>query len=137
MTARLVRVSFRQLFHNSRLLQVGLILLLWLAGNQIAKMFALPIPGGIVGMLLALVLLATGGVGVFSMKRGADFFLADMLLFFVPAVLAVLDHREFLGVLGLEILAIILVSTAMVMAATALTIDLMLRWTEHNERLAS
>lgn len=88
-------------------------------------------------MLFALVLLASGGVSVFSMKRGADWFLADMLLFFVPAVLAVLDHREFLGLLGLKILAIILVSTALVMTATAMTVDLMLRWREKHGRLAS
>jgi len=60
-----------------------------------------------------------------------------MLLFFVPAVLAALDHREFLGLLGLEILVIILISTALVMAATAFTIDLILRWSDNNERLAS
>jgi len=33
------------------------------------------------------------------MKRGADWLIAEMLLFFVPAVLALLNHKEFIGLL--------------------------------------
>ena len=62
------------------------------------------------------------------MRRGANWFLADMLLFFIPAILAVLDHREFLGLLGLKILAVILTGTGIVMAVTALCVDLFYRW---------
>jgi holin-like protein len=68
------------------------------------------------------------------MKRGADWLLAEMLLFFVPAVLALLDHREFLGLLGLKILAIIVLSTTMVMGVTALTVDLCYRWSDGHDR---
>jgi holin-like protein len=137
MTVRRIRVTFRQFIHHSRLAQIGLIVALWFVGGQIAKALQLPVPGGIIGMSLALALLMTGGVSLFSIKRGAEWFLAEMLLFFVPAVLGVLDHREFLGLLGLKILAIILLSTVAVMAATALTVDLIFRWSEKNERLAS
>lgn len=124
---RKICLSFRRLFRRSSLAQAGLIAALWLIGDATSRAFELPLPGGIIGMALALALLASGKVSVFSLKRGAGWFLAEMLLFFVPAVLAVLNHREFLGLLGVEILAIILVSTALVMAVTALTIDLMLR----------
>jgi putative effector of murein hydrolase LrgA (UPF0299 family) len=47
-----------------------------------------------------------------SIRRGATWFISDMPLFFVPAVLAVLDHRELLGALGLKIVATILGSTS-------------------------
>jgi len=50
-----------------------------------------------------------------------------MLLFFVPAVLAVLDHREFLGLLGLKLLAVVLGGTLLVMGGTGLTVDLCCR----------
>jgi holin-like protein len=56
-----------------------------------------------------------------------------MLLFFVPAVLALLDHRELMGMLGLKIFAIILISTTAVMCVTALTVDLCYRWTERDD----
>ncbi|MNL56483.1 holin-like protein [compost metagenome] len=62
------------------------------------------------------------------MQRGASWLLGEMLLFFVPAVMSLLDHREFLGLLGLKLLVVILLGTALVMAGTALTIDLCYRW---------
>ena len=130
MSARRFRISLRQFVHRSRFTQIGLLMGLWLLGGLIARALNLPVPGGIVGMLLALGLLMSGGVSLFSLRRGAQWFLAEMLLFFVPAVLGVLDHPEFLGLLGLKILAIILASTVAVMAATALTVDLIFRWSE-------
>lgn len=84
--------------------------------------------GGMVGMAFALVLLANRRISLSSMRRGAQWLLAEMLVFFAPAVLAVVDHREFLGLLGLIILIVILVGTATVMGVTALTVDLCYRW---------
>jgi holin-like protein len=137
MSARRLRVSFRHFIHRSRLAQIALIVGLWFIGGEIVKALQLPLPGGVMGMVLALGLLMTRGVSLFSIKRGADWFLAEMLLFFVPAVLGLLDHREFLGLLGLKILAVILLSTVAVMAATALTVDVIFRWSEKNARLAA
>jgi holin-like protein len=57
-----------------------------------------------------------------------------MLLFFVPAVLAVMDHREFLGLLGLKILSVILLGTVVVMSVTALVVDLGYRLSEAHGR---
>jgi len=69
------------------------------------------------------------------MKRGANWLLAEMLLFFVPAVLALLDHGELIGLLGLKIFAIILLSTTAVMCVTALTVDACYRWSERDVSL--
>ncbi len=123
-----------RLLRRSRLLQIGLVGAFWVAGEAIAGMTRLPVPGGIIGMALALAVLWARGLGVASLKRGANWFLAEMLLFFVPAVLAILDHRELLGILGLKIFGIILISTTAVMCVTALTVDLCYRWNERHER---
>jgi Putative effector of murein hydrolase LrgA len=128
MFIRRFAVSFRRHIHSSRLLQVGFLLAFWLAGEALARLVGLPLPGGIIGMAIVLTLLASHRISVFSMRRGAQWFLADMLLFFVPAVLAVIDHPEFLGLLGLKILVVILVGTLAVMAVTALTVDFCWRW---------
>jgi holin-like protein len=40
----------------------------------------------------------------------------------------VLNHRDFLGVLGLKILAVIILSTIAVMVVTAIVVDLCYRW---------
>lgn len=107
----------------SCLAQILLLLAFWQAGEAIVRLAHLPIPGAIVGMLLVLVLFASGKVKLASMKRGAEWFLAEMLLFFVPAVLALLDHGEFIGIIGLKVLAVIFAGTIIVMGVTAIAID--------------
>ncbi|MGY5804419.1 CidA/LrgA family protein [Rhizobium sp. LEGMi12c] len=107
-----------------RLAQILLLLVFWQAGETIVRLTHLPIPGAIAGMLLVLALFASGKVKLTSMKRGAEWFLAEMLLFFVPAVLALLDHGEFIGIVGLKVLAVIFVGTVIVMGVTAIAIDI-------------
>ena len=129
MVPRKIVIQCRGLVHRSRLAQIALLLAFWLLGGAVARATDLPLPGGIVGMALVLSLLATRQLSVLSMRRGAEWLLAEMLLFFIPAVLAVLDHREFLGLLGLkDSLIVIVVGTTIVMAVTALTVDLCYRW---------
>ncbi len=128
MNAHSLLIRFRYALHHSRLMQIATLVGFWLAGELFVRLVGLPLPGGIVGMALVLVLLLSGRVSLFSMKRGAEWFLAEMLLFFVPAVLAILEHKELLGLLGLKIMAVILLGTLTVMSVTALTVDLCYRW---------
>ncbi|GAC1041155.1 CidA/LrgA family protein [Rhizobium sp. No.120] len=107
----------------SRLAQILLLIVFWQAGEAIVRFAHLRIPGAIAGMLLVLALFASGKVKLASMKRGAEWFLAEMLLFFVPAVLALLDHGEFIGIIGLKVLAVIFAGTIIVMGVTAIAID--------------
>jgi holin-like protein len=125
---RTTSIRLRALLRHSKLLQIGLIVLFSLAGQELAGSLGLPIPGGVLGLVLVLGLLVSGRLQVHAMRRGASWLLGEMLLFFVPAVMSVLDHHEFLGVLGLKLLAAIVAGTAMVMVGTALTIDLGYRW---------
>jgi holin-like protein len=134
MTSQAVAVRVRRLVHRSALLQVGLLLAFWAAGEGVVRLTGLPLPGGVVGMALVLALLAVQRLRPGSLQRGSQWLLGDMLLFFVPAVLAVLNHQELLGVLGLKLLAIILVGTAAVMGVTALTVELCTRAAAHAAR---
>ena len=118
----------RSTLRRSRVLQICLLVLFSLLGQALAQLLGLPVPGGVIGMALVLALLATRRLRVRNVHRGASWLLGEMLLFFVPAVMSLLDHREFLGVLGAKLLAVILLGTAMVMVGTALTIDLCYRW---------
>jgi len=45
-----------------------------------------------------------------------------------------MDHREFLGLLGLKILSVILLGTVVVMSVTALVVDLGYRLSEAHSR---
>ena len=114
------------------MLQLGLMLGFWLAGEALVRALSLPLPGALVGLAAVLLLLATRRLSAAGLRRGAQWLLADMLLFFVPAVLAVLDHREFLGLMGLKILCVIVLSTALVMLVTASVVDACCRWRERH-----
>lgn len=121
-------IRFRSLLRHNRWLQVGLIALFSAAGQGLAAALGLPVPGGVIGLGLVFLLLASGWLRVHTVRRGARLLIGEMLLFFVPAVMSLLDHGEFLGVLGLKLLATIALGTVLVMAGTALTIDLCYRW---------
>lgn len=100
----------------------------WFAGDAAARAVGLPVPGGVLGMAGLLVLLGTGLLKISSVRLGARTLLAEMLLFFVPSVLAILDHQEFIGTMGLKVVAVILVGTILVMTSTAMTVELCYRW---------
>jgi holin-like protein len=106
---------------------VGLLFAFWGVGEGVVRLTSLPLPGGVIGMALMLALLVAQRVRPGSVRHGAQWLLGHMLLFFVPAVLAVTDHRELLGVLRFKLLASILVGTAAVIAVTALTVELCTR----------
>ena len=129
MSTQTISTRLRRFLHRNELLQLGLVVAFWVAGQSLVKLAGLPVPGGVVGMLAVLLLFATRRLSVLSIRRGAEWFISDMVLFFVPAVLAVLDHRELLGLVGLKVLAVIVGSTLAVMGVTGLTVDLCYRRT--------
>jgi holin-like protein len=113
---------------GNALLQSGLIILLWLASDLVVKILQLPISGGILGLGIVLFLLMTQSIKINNIKKGADLLIKDMLLFFIPAVLALLEHHELLGILGIKILFVIVLSTITVMLVTAAVVDYCYHW---------
>ncbi len=124
----------RSYLRRSRMLQIGVLAVFAAVGQALAGWGGLPVPGAVLGLALLLALLATGGVRLNHIRRGADWLLAEMLLFFVPAVMCLLDHQELVGWLGLKILLVIAVGTLLVMGGTAVAIDLCYRWMHRHGR---
>ena len=128
MQIRAVSILTRRMLRRSGVFQVALLIVFALAGEHATRALGLPVPGGVAGMALMLAMLASRRMGTGLVRRGSSLLLGDMLLFFVPAVMALLDHGELIGVLGLKLLAVIVMGTIMVMGATALAIDACYRW---------
>ena len=105
------------------LTQIVLVLILWQVGDALSRWTQWPIPGGIFGLLVLLVLFSTRRVNLDNFRQGSDWFLSEMLLFFVPSIMGVLDHSELLGLVGVKIVALILISTALVMVTIAVVIE--------------
>lgn len=112
--------------------QVFLLIVLWLIGEAIIRLTAVPLPGSIIGMFILLTLLLTGVMRVSSVSFGATFFLGKMLLFLIPASMVLMDHKELLGGAGVKIILIIFASTTLVMIVsgwiTHVSFDLMSKY---------
>lgn len=106
------------------LLQIGLIVAIWLFATWLSQHYLPGVPPGIAGIAIALGLLALGLLRREWLADGATWLLREMLLFFVPVVIAVVQYPTLLHDHGLAILFVIVVSTALVMLATAFAVDL-------------
>ena len=123
----LMKHSMLQLSFYRRPAEIAALIALWHVGDWVVRLTHLPLSGGMVGMALVLALLGSGWLRPDALRLGATWLLAEMLLFFVPAVLSVLNHGELWGWLGLKIVGLIVAGTALVMAATAITVELCCR----------
>ncbi|WP_028535722.1 CidA/LrgA family protein [Paludibacterium yongneupense] len=103
--------------------QVALIsALLWIC-NLVVAHLGLPVPGSVLGLGILALLLISGAIPEKWIAIGAAWLMADMLLFFIPPVVAVLKYRTLLAPCGLGLIAILIIGTATVMIGTAWVVD--------------
>lgn len=102
---------------------VGLLCALWWLAAYLDRWLGLKIPAGVVGMGFLFVLLITGVVPLRKIKPGADWLLAEMLLFFVPACVGVVRYFPVLETYGIRLVVVVVIGTISVMASTALAVD--------------
>ena len=115
--------------HLGRLLaELAILLAIYLLGCQLASWLAWPIPGGVIGLALLLLVFVLGWVKPAALQLGAGLLMAEMLLFFIPALMSLLDYGGLLREDGWRILLVIGVSTLMVMLVTAFTVEWACRW---------
>lgn len=107
--------------------ELAVLLAIYMLGCQMAVWFAWSIPGGVIGMVLLLLAFALGVVKPAALQMGAGLLMAEMLLFFIPALMSLLDYGGLLRSDGWRILLVIGVSTLMVMLVTAFTVELVVR----------
>ncbi|WGV21828.1 CidA/LrgA family protein [Pseudomonas putida] len=110
------------------LVELAILCGLFLLGGQLATWLGWPIPGGVMGLALLLLLFASGVLKPATLQLGAGWLMAEMLLFFIPALMSLLDYGALIRDEGWRILLVIAVSTLMVMVVTALTVELVCRW---------
>lgn len=137
MKARL-RWLFRRHPHMARLLQVLALTGLWGAGQLLVTLTHLPLPGSVLALAMLLILLRSGVVPSWLLSRGADWLLAEMLLFFIPAVMVLPRYAGLLLQDGVRLLGLMVAGSLLVMAGSALAVDLVWRLSgrRHAETLA-
>ena len=107
-----------------------LLLVFQLTGEVLAQLFALPIPGPVIGMALLFAALALRGGPSPELRDTAQNLLQHLSLLFVPAGAGVMIHFARIGGEWPAILVALVASTAITLAVTALVLRLLLRGKE-------
>jgi holin-like protein len=97
------------------------LLVLQSAGELLARGLALPFPGPVVGMVLLLAALHWSLVRE-PVAECAEFLLSHLSLLFIPVGVGVMTHLALLGQYGGRMLVVIVLSTWIGLAVTALVL---------------
>lgn len=108
--------------------QVGILIAAWWLADEAACALHLPFSGGVVGLFVLVALLLAGWVRPAAIELGANWLLANMLLFFIPLVVSVVQFTHLLKTQGLTLFLNIGLGFASVMLATALTVEWVCRF---------
>lgn len=106
--------------------QFGIILGVTCVGEILKFFIPLPIPGSIYGLILMLVLLMTKVIKVEQVKDVGEFLIEIMPLMFIPAGVGLMTSWSQLQPFAVPLLAIIVVSTFVVMIITGKVTDFLL-----------
>ena len=122
--------SFRLKQLQVTLLQIFLILMVWGFAYTIQKILHLPIASGVLGFFILLFLLETRWIRLEQVEHGANLLLTELLLFFIPPVVGVIQYQQLLIISGWKIVIIIFISTFLVMASSMLSVRMLLKQDE-------
>ncbi len=86
------------------------------------------IPAAVLGLFAVLLLLASKTLPERHLASGAHWLLGEMLLFFIPPLLAVVRFGPLLAASGWRLLAAIALGSLLVMAGTGLSVERVARW---------
>ncbi|MFL0246564.1 CidA/LrgA family protein [Candidatus Clostridium stratigraminis] len=106
--------------------QSAIILVMCLLGEMINKIFNIPIPGNVLGMVLLLIFLLTGIIKLTHIDKVSDFLLDHLAFFFVPAGVQILTSLDILRGNLISILLIIFISTVIVLVVTGFTVQILM-----------
>ena len=107
----------------------------WL-GTAISRLLHVGIPGSIIGMAFLLLLLACKVIDLKWIEAGASFLLAELLLFFIPSSVGIVEYKNsFSNPVLLSLLFTIVSSTVAVLAFVILAAEVVSRRRSKGDRL--
>lgn len=106
--------------------EIALILMVCLAGEFVAALLPVAFPASVISMVLLMVLLLCGVVKERQIQTVSNFFVVNMGLFFVPALVGILEYVELLKTQLLAFVAVAFLTTPIVYGVTAWTVQLLM-----------
>ena len=101
------------------IVQILFIYLFLFLGTALKAVVPLPIPASMIGLLLLLLALKLGIVKLEWIEKGGNWLLAELMLFFVPSAVGIVNYDEIFSWQGFESVLLIGISTCIVIASTA------------------
>nr|UWI51476.1 CidA/LrgA family protein [Clostridioides difficile] len=116
--------------------QLVIILCIWVIGEYISSFIqgVILIPGSIVGMLLLFILLQFKVLDLSSIENISGFFLDNMAVFFIPAGVSLIKSLDLIKENVLVLLLVICLSTLVVMYATGIIVEKMIKKKEEGQK---
>lgn len=102
--------------------QLSFLFAVYLLAVWLAEKLPFAFPASVLGMLLLLALLFSGAVKPRQVEQGADLLLQNMMFLFVPAGVSILEHYPLIRDKIPQLILIALLTLAVTLAVTALTV---------------
>ncbi|MCT2534389.1 CidA/LrgA family holin-like protein [Aquibacillus koreensis] len=115
------------------ILQIAILYGFYSVGVWIQESLNLFIPGSIIGMILLFCLLVTKVIKPVWIETGAHTLMKDMPLLFLPVTIGIVNHLDLFVGKGLFLIAIVLISTAMVMICSGHITQVLLKRNDIHE----
>lgn len=112
------------------LMQMAIIFFICLLGELISALLPIPFPASVIGMILVFLLLLSGPLKVYHISKQTDFLLSNMVLFFIPPAVGIIENIHYLDGKLLIFLFICIFSTVVTFAITAWTVTAVMKWEE-------
>ncbi len=90
----------------------------FLLGQLLRELFSIPLPGSIIGLMLLFFALSLKLFPLRFVDSAATLLLSFLPLFFIPATVGVIDYIDVFAGKGVFLIAIIIFSTLLTMAAS-------------------
>lgn len=112
------------------MLQILFIHIFLFLGSAVKAIVPIPIPAAMVGLLLLFLSLLLGIVKLEWVEHGGNWLLAELLLFFVPSAVGIVNYEEMLSWQGFISVLLIGLSTFIVIGSTAFIAEKLNNWKE-------
>lgn len=105
--------------------ELAIIMGILFMAHIIQQITNLPIPATVLGMVILLICLLTGIVKLEGIETVSQFFLDHLTFLFLPGGVGLIGSLGIIKDQWIPILIVIIISTALVIAATGLTVQLL------------
>lgn len=106
---------------------LAILISLQLVGELIAWLLHLPIPGGLLGLLLLLAYLLVRRHAGTELKSTAQALLQNMMLLFIPLIAGIIDQVDYIREQWLAFLGASILGALLTLVVSAWTLQVMLR----------